>query len=822
MEQNLRKMIFFLPKLFGKHKQWTILQILFLLLVVTSANAESYYIVNPNAKFGMGAIGTDISGKKFGFTEWLQLTPVEGSCSKYTVILPAYFPSSVILGNEQTLSDQDIIDYYNHSKDEDGFTFAIATKTQIESIAEKYKDEWKGGAIDIPSDVKKELIVACGNNKSKRTYGNDNYWVYENVISGTLSTLGEDNSYPWEIKKPVEKDSYTSDDLETVYRNPHLHVYLKDDYCLDGAYKLTIDVSTNTWTMEYLSDTRVSYLAMMPQSQLNTNLPNYPSGYQSYITYTFTQTKTGDKFNNIYYNPCVYLYGDKANLLFFSPAPPDYDNAYQIGEKYTSTNSLDNAMLNAYENYSANGFSYYGSSYSGSSIHVNGSACSIWGHVLFDTKPADISPLEEQGSYFSIKWYPYVNATGIIKIGDGEDASADKPKFNTIYICESKDHKGNSATGTESKIKMNYDVDAGVYYKSLSNFKNGYFSFKGKVGSDVSDIVWNEDADVQYSPNSEVNADYLKQKGTDETDNEILYSADPAIADGESVNIYFKIGTADDGVTPTYKYWVSRPTVSQTVDINYLLGEHIRTYSNSLPYDIKDNSNVKIYVVKSFGVAADKEDGAENKYDNVATATLKQIRYIPAYTGVVLLNNTDNTTNTDPITVTLTPHTVTGKETAVGTNYLVPTLCEQYVNASLMKQHVRVARNFFLGSRGECTDLTEGQTINDYIGFFRAMNYTLCHENYAYLQIPVSYVETNIQLTGKGDLQTIDFSTASGAKGINFVFEDLDDNTDVTGVSEITVNDTTSDDSYYTLSGIKVQSPTHGLYIHCGKKLYLK
>ena len=815
MEQNLRKMISSLPKLFGKHKQWTILQILFLVLTIHSANAESYYIVNPNAKFGRYI--PKASCQTLGITEWLKLTPVEGTSSKYTILLPAYYPSKKI---------GTIDEFISNMQTEKGFSFVVATKTQIDELADQGSN---GNEIDVPDEIKNNFLAPAKSNSTDRSYDSDdkNYWVSDNIMSGALGKFGSNDGCEWEIRKIIPSKKYEGSNFQTITNVcGGKFLQLTDDLRFDGAFRLTIDVSTMSWTMEYVDDTRVGYLAMSPTGW---------DRYRADVTYTFAQSKNAEgKYSNVFYNSCVYLRGTECKLNFISNVTPSSPtNSQKVGNSFTST-TLDDAMLDAIEDFSPYQVSTFGADKDKKEIKVdNSNNKTVWGHVLSYGSDAGSSSLTEKGSYFSVKWYPYVtseNNVGIIKIGDGDDASADMPKFSAVWLRKStEDSEGNK------DYKLSYDENKELYYiEGFKHFTNDKFYFQGKRVNGTKDVdnmdwgnndmKWSQDGDIPTSaPNSEVNADYLMQiQGTDKF-NKIEYSENYGkIANGESVNIYFKIGTADDGVTPTYKYWVSRPTIDQTVNINYLLGEHIRTYSNSLPYDIKDNSNVKIYVVKSFAANAesDKDDGTStgNK-TTVATATLKQISYIPAYTGVILLNNTDNTTNTDPITVTLTPHTVTGKETAVGTNYLVPTLCEQYVNASLMKQHVRVARNFFLGSRGECTDLTEGQTITDYIGFFRAKNYTLCHENYAYLQIPVSYVEQYILLTGKDDLN---FDTASGAKGINFVFEDLDDNTDVTGVSEITVNDTTSDDSYYTLSGIKVQSPTHGLYIHCGKKLYLK
>ena len=51
----------------------------------------------------------------------------------------------------------------------------------------------------------------------------------------------------------------------------------------------------------------------------------------------------------------------------------------------------------------------------------------------------------------------------------------------------------------------------------------------------------------------------------------------------------------------------------------------------------------------------------------------------------------------------------------------------------------------------------------------------------------------------------------------------MDDNTTVTAVTGIEVNDAAEEDTYYTLSGIKVGRPTKsGIYIKNGKKIIIK
>ncbi len=69
----------------------------------------------------------------------------------------------------------------------------------------------------------------------------------------------------------------------------------------------------------------------------------------------------------------------------------------------------------------------------------------------------------------------------------------------------------------------------------------------------------------------------------------------------------------------------------------------------------------------------------------------------------------------------------------------------------------------------------------------------------AYLQIPTSVLP----------------STGGGAFAVNVVFEE-----DATGISDISGEKETGE--WYTLSGVRVEHPTKGIYIHNGRKVVLK
>jgi hypothetical protein len=61
-------------------------------------------------------------------------------------------------------------------------------------------------------------------------------------------------------------------------------------------------------------------------------------------------------------------------------------------------------------------------------------------------------------------------------------------------------------------------------------------------------------------------------------------------------------------------------------------------------------------------------------------------------------------------------------------------------------------------------------------------------------------------------------SLTIGAKRVNIGFSG--DN--ATGINTLKTTETDSDNAYYTVAGVKVDKPSKGIYIHNGKKVYVK
>lgn len=288
---------------------------------------------------------------------------------------------------------------------------------------------------------------------------------------------------------------------------------------------------------------------------------------------------------------------------------------------------------------------------------------------------------------------------------------------------------------------------------------------------------------------------------------------------------------------------VSKYTISGTkvvkMPFNYCVGKFIRTYSNSVAMEpAKDN--VKVYAAYSYGKPVNPENPQSQ-----GTVNLRQLKYIPANMGVVLVGEVSADGYTDGATVDfyLKEKTEGFAEkyedlwtNAVNyeakgdkwNNYLKPTVTpiDKLGNADTDENGNILHRYFGLANFHSTKYYKENNTGDDYIGFFRLTQNVRSDANKAYLSIPANadvdgrvgatygYIGFNGQFLGN---ETDDPKNKSLAK-VAIVFDDEDDGGSTTTVPEVKPNSTDADASFYTLQGVKVSRPVKGVYIHNGKK----
>lgn len=290
---------------------------------------------------------------------------------------------------------------------------------------------------------------------------------------------------------------------------------------------------------------------------------------------------------------------------------------------------------------------------------------------------------------------------------------------------------------------------------------------------------------------------------------------------------------------------ISRYTISGTkvikIPFTYCVGKFIRTYSNNVAMAPVDD-NVKVYEAYRY----EKTENAKDPQSQ-GTVYLRQLKYIPANMGVVLVGKqpAEGTfPDGDKLDFFLREAPADMLEEgdnykAVWTkaddyvndewnNYLQPTVTanDNLGNADTDADGKILHRFFGLANFHSTKYYKENQTGDDYIGFFRLTPNGRSDANKAYLSIPANktvdggvgatfgFIDFNGQFLGN---ETDDPKKPSLAK-MAIVFDDEDDGGSTTTVTEVKPNSTDGDASFYTLQGVKVSRPVKGVYIHNGKK----
>lgn len=300
---------------------------------------------------------------------------------------------------------------------------------------------------------------------------------------------------------------------------------------------------------------------------------------------------------------------------------------------------------------------------------------------------------------------------------------------------------------------------------------------------------------------------------------------------------------------PDYKYYVVRFNVTTStyrlifykenpVVIKRSKNKFIRTFSSNANWDLP--ANVKAYVVHSY------VDGENGGLKSQGVMKLREIKYIPAEMGVVLVADGKGVT-ADEIVVNLVSKWdgfATKQEDLWVKNYTDDKFNNYLVGLSTdgmfvtegdydETKHKYVNRNFALNwfsNTKKGKELEERKEVDftvkengdasdaDYLGFFRLKGNI--HKEYAYLQLSNKVVDYDLQLTGEKEDDIVKSADSKLSPNFGMVFDtDFDFVTGINSVSDVKKNN----NGCYTLQGVKVQRPTApGLYIMNGKKVIVK
>lgn len=309
---------------------------------------------------------------------------------------------------------------------------------------------------------------------------------------------------------------------------------------------------------------------------------------------------------------------------------------------------------------------------------------------------------------------------------------------------------------------------------------------------------------------------------------------------------------------PKYKYYVVRFNVTTStyrlifyeenpVVIKRSKNKFIRTFSSNANWDLPADGKIKAYVVHSFEKY--EKDAPTSELKSQGVMHLREIKYIPAEMGVVLVGNGTDVTE-DEIKESLTSKWeglvdnknklwVKNYPDDTFNNYLVglPTDGADITEGDYDEEHhCYVDRNFalnwFSNTKTGKKLIAEGNTnllvqengdagIHDYLGFFRLKG--KINKEYAYLKLPKSVVDYNLQLTGSETANDAAVKTQDAKLSPNFAMAFDTDFGTVSGINSLSNTKKNVNNSCYTLQGVKVQRPTApGLYIMNGKKVIVK
>ena len=429
-------------------------------------------------------------------------------------------------------------------------------------------------------------------------------------------------------------------------------------------------------------------------------------------------------------------------------------------------------------------------------------------------------------------------------VGSWELSAAEDMHYNKILDCWEYTFKTNKGESADNKFRFiangDWKYNWGEESVKAEDQARTPYTDKNKAGHEAS---LNDPNELGFTTNG--TAENRNGAGTY---GDMIFNR-PA---GEwTIRLFTRtLETEDGGYVARHAYTITG-SESKDIYLTYRTGKFIRTYSNNKPMN-PDNNNVKIYEVYRY-VKPGKVDDIYAQ----GTIHLRQLNYVPANVGVVLIGEVPADGNTygngDKLAFSLLERTEESVESGgdyrqvwtKGTeyianndqwnNYLVPTVTAKndLGNAIVDKSGKVIYRYFGLGnyySTNYHTSLGNKDTQADYIGFFRLTANGKSGANKAYLRIPANaevgnavgatygYIDYNGQLLGnESDDGTFPVSLAKMA----LIFDDLVDGNEVTGIKELETENL-NNDKYYNLQGIEVAHPVKGIYIHNGKKVIVK
>ena len=249
-----------------------------------------------------------------------------------------------------------------------------------------------------------------------------------------------------------------------------------------------------------------------------------------------------------------------------------------------------------------------------------------------------------------------------------------------------------------------------------------------------------------------------------------------------------------------------------------------RTFSDNVAYKVPYTSEFQIYIVVDY-----------DKDTNLATCV--QMDYhdiIPAYTGVIVHSNVEGTVfleyvkddETLPYDNESYPFSLY-KGTYV--NYLKPINGELHINNVEIVNGKKTYRNYFFNKGTTAANRPGPDWKDEYItegwGFFRATSKDYRVFNKAFLHLPASMTESSSEHIEDSGTLPQDGAAAQSKESFGMYIMNGDEmklecTCETLNVREFSI--TKQDNNFYTIQGVKIETPQKGIYIRNGKKIIIK
>ena len=631
-----------------------------------------------------------------------------------------------------------------------------------------------------------------------------------------------------------------------------------DDGMYTFSFTLDKDGNPSDWQVKHDANTRVTYLIGNMEGATAQPLYDTRKGGEGSFSDNMEAPLYFDGSNG--YWAIDYIVNDVSTTGISAQAKTATPDIHETGSVHNNSGTHDKLFF-----LGNGGVDYNSTSEYRDKVWANQKPFTLHLHgikrIQYNPNKGDNDLSTQDGSY---------GLSGSIQVISGGDANAADILINTMsMIGDAVEGTYDAATGKWNYASkagdMEYDANERCFSLTISTVGNKYANSHFR-------FVANRDADQNWGEtdgNISSNTGFARPAyDAADDDNHSCMADDPN-------DVQFRRTAREDeegfgSTTPNQKdilwnrpagIWtvrfypeldkdgkdISRYTISGTkvikIPFTRCVGKFIRTYSNNVAM-APVNDNVKVYEAYRYGKPENTKDPQSQ-----GTVYLRQLKYIPANMGVVLVGEVpegESFSDGDKLDFSLmeveAPADMLEKGdnyTAVWTkaddyvndewnNYLQPTVTanDKLGNADTDADGKILHRFFGLGNFHSTKYYKENQTGDDYIGFFRLTPNGKSDANKAYLSIPANavvddgvgakfgYIDFNGQFLGN---ETDDPNNPSLAK-MAIVFDDEDDGGSTTTVTEVKPNSTDGNASFYTLQGVKVSRPVKGVYIHNGKK----